>query len=89
MALNSSRATPKKANFWATRLDVTPIPTLLVISVQDQPKRIDGLLLDIDQLDKRLVAALANKLARTALALLTKGQSFDLFRWNPVKPSAA
>lgn len=36
-----------------------------------------------------VVAALANKLARTAWALLTKGQSFDLQRWNPVEPAAA
>ena len=36
-----------------------------------------------------VVAALANKLARTAWAVLTKGQSFDLLRWNPVEPAAA
>jgi transposase len=32
------------------------LPTVLVISVQDQFKRIDGLQVDIDQLDKRLAA---------------------------------
>ena len=30
-----------------------------------------------------VVAALANKLARTAWAVLTKGQAFDQLKWNP------
>jgi transposase len=36
-----------------------------------------------------VVAALANKLARTAWAVLTKGQAFDLHRWNPTQTAAA
>lgn len=35
-----------------------------------------------------VVAALANKLARTAWAVLTKGQSFDRLRWSPVELAA-
>ena len=36
-----------------------------------------------------VVAALANKLARTAWAVLTKGKAFDLLRWNPADTVAA
>lgn len=36
-----------------------------------------------------VVAALANKLARTAWAVLTKGKAFDQVRWNPVELSTA
>lgn len=36
-----------------------------------------------------VVAALANKLARTAWAVLTKGQAFDQVRWNPVELTTA
>lgn len=36
-----------------------------------------------------VVAALANKLARTAWAVLTKGKAFDQVKWNPVEPVAA
>lgn len=32
-----------------------------------------------------VVAALANKLARTAWAILTKGKAFDQLKWNPVE----
>ena len=34
-----------------------------------------------------VVAALANKLARTAWAVLTKGKAFDQVRWNTVEPT--
>ena len=33
-----------------------------------------------------VLAALANKLARTAWALLVKGKAFDQVRWNPTEP---
>jgi transposase len=36
-----------------------------------------------------VVAALANKLARTAWAVLVKGKPFDQVRWNPAEPAAA
>lgn len=36
-----------------------------------------------------VVAALANKLARTAWAVLTKGKAFDQVRWNPVELATA
>lgn len=36
-----------------------------------------------------VVAALANKLARTAWAVLVKGKAFDQVRWNPVDLAAA
>jgi transposase len=36
-----------------------------------------------------VVAALANKLARTAWAVLTKGKAFDQVKWNPVELAAA
>jgi len=36
-----------------------------------------------------VVAALANKLARTAWAVLVKGKAFDQLRWNPVDLAAA
>lgn len=36
-----------------------------------------------------VVAALANKLARTAWAVLVKGKAFDPVRWNPVDRAAA
>lgn len=36
-----------------------------------------------------VVAALANKLARTAWALLIKGEAFDQVRWNPAEPIIA
>lgn len=36
-----------------------------------------------------VVAALANKLARTAWAVLTKGKTFDQVRWNPVELTTA
>ena len=36
-----------------------------------------------------VVAALANKLARTAWAILTKGKAFDQARWNPTEAVAA
>jgi hypothetical protein len=32
-----------------------------------------------------VVAALANKLARTAWAVLIKGKAFDQVKWNPVE----
>ena len=35
-----------------------------------------------------VVAALANKLARTAWAVLAKGKAFDQVRWNPVELAA-
>ena len=35
-----------------------------------------------------VVAALANKLARTAWAVLTKGKAFDPVKWNPADPEA-
>lgn len=35
------------------------------------------------------VAALANKLARTAWAVLTKGLAFDQVKWNPVELASA
>jgi transposase len=36
-----------------------------------------------------VVAALANKLARTAWAILAKGKAFDQARWNPTEAAAA
>jgi transposase len=36
-----------------------------------------------------VVAALANKLVRTAWAMLTKGKAFDQLRWNPIDTAAA
>jgi transposase len=36
-----------------------------------------------------VVAALANKLARTVWAVLVKGKAFDQVRWNPVDLAAA
>jgi len=36
-----------------------------------------------------VVAALANKMARTVWALLAKGQAFDQVKWNPTKTAAA
>lgn len=36
-----------------------------------------------------VVAALANKLARTAWAVLTKGKAFDQDKWNPVELATA
>ena len=36
-----------------------------------------------------VVAALANKLARTAWAIQVKGKAFDQVRWNPVDVAAA
>jgi len=36
-----------------------------------------------------VVAALANKLARTVWAVLVKGKAFDQDRWNPVDLAAA
>jgi transposase len=36
-----------------------------------------------------VVAALANKLARTAWAVLTKGKAFDQVKWNPTELAAA
>lgn len=36
-----------------------------------------------------VVGALANKLARTAWTVLTKGKAFDQVKWNPVELPAA
>jgi transposase len=36
-----------------------------------------------------VVAALANKLARTAWAVLIKGKAFDQAKWNPSELAAA
>ncbi len=36
-----------------------------------------------------VVAALANKLARTAWAVLVKGTAFDQVRWNPTETATA
>ncbi len=36
-----------------------------------------------------VVAALANKLARTAWAVPTKGKTFDLAKWNPAEVAAS
>ena len=36
-----------------------------------------------------VVAALANKLARTAWAVLTQGKAFDPLKWNPPEMAAA
>ena len=36
-----------------------------------------------------VVAALANKMARTAWAVLAKGKAFDRVKWNPTETAAA
>ncbi|MGB4927906.1 MAG: IS110 family transposase, partial [Giesbergeria sp.] len=36
-----------------------------------------------------VVAALANKLARTAWAVLAKGKAFDPLQWNPTEITPA
>jgi hypothetical protein len=36
-----------------------------------------------------VVAALANKMARTVWAILAKGQAFDQGKWNPTEAVAA
>jgi hypothetical protein len=35
-----------------------------------------------------VVTALANKMARTVWAVLTKGIAFDLLKWNPTETAA-